>query len=189
MARRPLAYEDGEWRFASRNPAAAAGRRFAFPPPFGVRFVAPFPAGEVVTAPRHVDVRRVRPLIAARMFTLGAEPLAPLVAPALPLADAFVRGPVPRVGGRDRGPAAGGTRRGGAAAGALGRRRGRARRGGGGERRVAVCGSDIYGTTAACAAHAAALLAAGGAAGALAPAQAFDPGAFLDHVGADRATA
>ncbi len=190
VARRPLAYEDGEWRFATRNPLAAAGRRFAFPPPFGVRFVAPFPAGEVVTAPRHVDVRRVRPLIAARMFTLGAEPLAPLVAPALPLADALVRGPVPRVAGAIAGRLPEGP-------GEEARRRARwvvvavARAAaGGGERRVAVSGRDIYGTTAACAAHAAALLAAGGAAGgALAPAQAFDPGAFLDHIGAERATA
>jgi len=47
----------------------------------------------VVTAPRHVDTPRVRTLIAARTFTLGAEPLAPLVAPALPLA----RSPVARL--------------------------------------------------------------------------------------------
>jgi short subunit dehydrogenase-like uncharacterized protein len=187
MARRALAYEDGQWRFAPRG-TAAAGRRFEFPPPFGARFVAPFPAGEVITAPRHVDVRSVRPLVAARTLTLGAEPLAPFVAPVLPLAGALVRGPVPRVADAivarlPEGPSEDSRRRArwmvvAAAHAADGR-----------SRRVAVSGSDVYGTTAASAAHAAALLATTGAAGALAPAQAFDPDAFLDHLGAARAAA
>ena len=46
--------------------------------------------------------------------------------------------------------------------------------------RAAVQGEDVYATTAACAAHAGTLLAEGAGAGALAPAQAFAPEAFLD---------
>lgn len=179
IASRPLAYEAGTWRFAG---AALAGRRFAFPAPFGTRIVAPFPAGEVVTAPRHVDTPRVRTLIAARTFTLGAEPLAPLVAPALPLAGMLVRGPVARVadaaiGRLPEGP------------GIRARERARwivvaaAQARDGTRRRVAVRGADVYGTTAASAAHAAVLLADRRCAGALAPAQAFDPEAFLAHLG------
>jgi short subunit dehydrogenase-like uncharacterized protein len=183
MTARPLAYEDGAWRFAPL--VGPAGRRFDFPPPFGTRFVAPFPAGEVVTVPRHVDVRAVRTQIAARMFTLGAEPLAPFAAPLVPLAGALVRGPVPRVaeaiaGRLPEGPAERARRRARwivvADAHAIDGRRGR----------VAVSGSDVYGTTAASAAHAAELLAATGGAGALAPAQAFDPDSFLSALGVSR---
>lgn len=49
--------------------------------------------------------------------------------------------------------------------------------------RASVLGGDVYATTAACAAEAALRLAADGRAGALAPAQAFAPAAFLDAVG------
>jgi short subunit dehydrogenase-like uncharacterized protein len=179
MASAPLTFEAGAWRFAS---AAPLPRRFAFPPPFGSRIVAPFPAGEVVTAPRHIDTPRVRTLISARTFTLGAEPLAPLVAPALPLAWALVRGPVARaadaaIGRLPEGPRARTRQR------ALWVVVAAAEAAGGERRRVAVRGADVYGTTAASAAHAATLLAAGGRAGALAPAQAFDPEAFLAHLG------
>ena len=186
IARRPLAYDGGEWRFGSTRPAAP--RRFAFPPPFGARFVAPFPAGEIVTAPRHVDVRSVRVVIAGRTFTLGAEPLAPLVAPALPLAGALVRGPVPRIAGAviarlPEGPAEAARRRAHWIVVAV------AHAGDGRRQGVAVSGADVYGTTAASAAHAAELLATTDRAGALAPAQAFDPDAFLAHLGVVRATA
>jgi short subunit dehydrogenase-like uncharacterized protein len=180
MARRPLAYEEGGWRAAPLAPGR--GGRFDFPAPYGARAVAPFPAGEIVTAPRHVDVRSVRTLIAARTMTLGAEPLAQLAAPLIPLAGALVRGPLARAAG--------------AAAGALpegpaqdARERARwivvadAHAHDGRRRRVALRGSDVYGTTAASAAHAAELLAGGDRAGALAPAQAFDPEPFLAHLG------
>ena len=186
MARRPLAYEDGEWRFGAAIPAPP--RRFAFPPPFGTRFVAPFPAGEIVTVPRHVDVRSVRALIAARTFTLGAEPLAPLAAAALPLAGALVRGPVPGVaraviGRMPEGPSEAARHRARWIVVAV------AHAVDGSRRSVAVSGADVYGTTAASAAHAAELLATTELEGALAPAQAFDPDAFLAHLGVVRATA
>jgi len=203
MARRPLAYEDGEWRFAPIGPAVARRRRagdgrrrglahgagrFAFPPPFGTRIVAPFPAGEIVTVPRHVAVRSVRTVIAARTFTLGAEPLAPLVAAALPLAAMLARGPLPRVAGAVIGRLAEGPSE-------PARKRARwivvaaAHAHDGRHRRVALTGVDIYGTTAASAAHAAALLATTRLAGALAPAQAFEPVAFLDELGVARKSA
>ena len=46
-------------------------------------------------------------------------------------------------------------------------------------------GADVYGLTAVCAVHAGSLLAAEGydGAGALSPATAFDPAAFLDFLG------
>ena len=132
-------------------------------------------------------MRSVRALIAARTLTLGAAPLAPLVAPALPLAGALVRGPVPRlaeavIGRLPEGPSEAARRRARwvVVAGAHaedGRRR-----------RVALSGSDVYATTAASAAHAAALLAGTNRRGALAPAQAFEPQAFLAHLGVARET-
>jgi len=67
VRRRPLTYAGGRWRFGLAPPG-----RVAFPPPFGGRSVVPFPAGEVVTAPRHVAVERVRTRIAATPFVLGA---------------------------------------------------------------------------------------------------------------------
>jgi short subunit dehydrogenase-like uncharacterized protein len=186
MAHRPLAYDDGDWRFGA--PIPAPPRRFAFPPPFGARFVAPFPAGEIVTAPRHVDVRSVRALIAARMFTLGVEPLAPLAASALPLAGALVRGPLPGladavIGRLPEGPSEAARLRARWIVVAV------AHAVDGSRRQVAVSGSDVYATTAASAAHAAELLATTELRGALAPAQAFDPGAYLAHLGVVRATA
>ena len=135
LRRRPLDYADGAWRFGLARPG-----RFAFPPPFGDRLVVPFPSGEVVTAPRHVAVARVRTRIAASPFVLGAGRGRWAV-----VADAEAED---------------------------GRRR-----------RASVQGEDIYATTAACAAHAATLLAAGDGKGALAPAQAFAPAAFLDALG------
>jgi short subunit dehydrogenase-like uncharacterized protein len=162
---RDLAYEDGAWRFAGPGPFA---RRFAFPPPFGTRAVARFPAGEVVTAPRHVPVRNVRALVAAPP---GAAFLLP--------AAALVRGPLARaaIDRLPEGPGEAARKRARwvvvAAATAEDGHRGR----------VAVQGTDVYGTTARSVAHAAALLARGGRAGALAPAQAFEPEAFLAQLG------
>ena len=180
MARRPLAYEEGAWRAAPLAPRR--GRRFDFPAPYGPRVVAPFPAGEMVTAPRHVDVRSVRTLVAARTMTFGAEPLAQLAAPFVPLSGALVRGPVASAAGAVAGRLPEGP-------GPEARERARwivvadAHSHDGRRRRVAVRGSDVYGTTAASAAHAAELLAAGAGAGALAPAQAFEPEPFLAHLG------
>src|SRR5262245_11039731 len=71
QSERGLQRVDGELRFA---PWVARPRRFVFPPPFGVRAVAPFPAGEVVTAPRHLDVDTVRTFVATRGLMLGVEP-------------------------------------------------------------------------------------------------------------------
>ncbi len=138
VRRRPLTYAGGAWRFGLAPPA-----RVTFPPPFGERLALPFPAGEVVTAPRHLAVERVRTRIAAGPLVLGA--------------------------GRSRWAIV-------AEAEAVDGRAARA----------AVQGEDVYATTAACAAHAGTLLAEGAGAGALAPAQAFAPEAFLTAVGLAR---
>ena len=95
------------------------------------------------------------------MLTLGAEPLAPLVAPALPLAGALMRGPVARVADAvvsrlPEGPSEEARRRARWIVVAV------AHAGDGRRRRVAVRGTDVYGTTAASAAHAAGLLATAG---------------------------
>jgi short subunit dehydrogenase-like uncharacterized protein len=180
LARPRLVYEDGAHALAPARPSRP--RRFAFPEPFGTRAVAPFPAGEVVTAPRHVDVRTVRTAIAASTLTFGVAPLGPLVAPTVPLAGALLRGPIARAAAAVAGlfPEGPGER---GRSGASWIVVAAATATDGTARRVAVRGADVYGTTAASAAHAAALLAAGGRAGALAPAQAFAPEDFLSRLG------
>ena len=151
---RPLIYRDGDWRFGLARPG-----RFDFPPPFGRRLVVPFPAGEIVTAPRHVDTRAASATIAAPELVIGA---------AETLLGRVPVGPPEEARRRARWIVV-------AVASAQDGRR----------RQAAVRGADVYATTAACAAHAAALLAGGGIAGALAPAQAFAPAAFLAHVGSN----
>lgn len=60
-------YTDGAHRVA---PARSTPASFEFPPPVGVRsVVADYPAGEVVTIPRHVATRAVRVLMTTDTFT------------------------------------------------------------------------------------------------------------------------
>jgi short subunit dehydrogenase-like uncharacterized protein len=58
-------YVDGSWRPAGRAPLS---ERFDFPAPIGSQVVARYPAGEVVTVPRHVSTRAVRARISAGSF-------------------------------------------------------------------------------------------------------------------------
>lgn len=178
LSRRGWALEGGRWR---REPVAR--RRCRVRMPDGARRQAmSFPAGEVVTVPRHVDVRTVRGWIVAGGGTVTVahrlSPLLPAVAGLLePLLDRLARsGPA--------GPDEAERRRGrfdvvAAAAGDAGRRRS-----------VAVGGRDPYGVTASLIVRAArALLAAdrpdgagrpGDApAGVAAPSQLLDPEALL----------
>ena len=53
-------YVDGDWRPAGNGPLRG---RFAFPEPVGRQAVAKYPCGEIVTVPRHVDVRTITALI------------------------------------------------------------------------------------------------------------------------------
>ena len=74
---------DAVWRGGELH---TAGRsvdegRFAFPSPIGSQRVGRYPAGEVITVPRHVDVRSMRAVIELR--SLIGMPLGPLAAPAM----------------------------------------------------------------------------------------------------------
>jgi short subunit dehydrogenase-like uncharacterized protein len=169
-------YVDGDWRPAGRPPL---GARFAFPPPLGIQPVARYPAGEIVTAPRHVATRAVRTWIAARSFAPHPALAAAVPAAALalgPLLRSPLSEPIAELIDRlPEGPAEEARRastftvvadaRGAKGAGA----------------RAVVEGSDIYGLTAVIAVEFARRMAAEGfsASGALAPAQVVDAEEFL----------
>lgn len=172
-----VVYRDGDWQPAGTGPLRAS---FAFPAPVGRQPVAQYPSGEVITAPRHVDTRRVTSLITSAAFAPHPA-LARAVPASLPAVSLACRTPLRHLLGAviDRlpeGPSEGQRRRSRFTLVALARGEdGRVGRG-------AVSGSDVYGLTAATAVHGASLLAAPGydRAGALSPASAFDAVAFLD---------
>jgi short subunit dehydrogenase-like uncharacterized protein len=173
---------DVELRDGALVPAGrSVGRgRFEFPSPIGSRRVGRYMSGEQITVPRHVDVRTLRTVIDLRA-------LLPLPAPAEGLSAGLLN-----AGGR-----AMETR----LRGALGKLVNRLPEGpeeddrravrftivcearaGTTTRRGVVRGSDVYGITAVMLAHGAIRMAAEDYAprGALAPAQAFEPRAFLE---------
>ena len=172
-----LAYGEGVWRPAGTGPLRAS---FGFPEPIGRRPVIAYPAGEVVTVPRHVRTDKVTALIDVATIVPATGGRSPA-----PAGDARRRArdahPAARAGrARDR-PAARGADRGAAPRRPLRRGRGRRRRGRRdrprrrpGHRRLRADGGD--------AAHGAGLLAAENfdRSGVLAPATAFDPRPFLD---------
>jgi len=167
-------HRDGGLVPASRHVDAGS---FPFPSPIGERRVGRYPAGEVITVPRHVDVRSMRVVIDLRAL-LGA-PLGPLAAPAMTgsglLMGTPLRGAVAKLIERlPEGPSE--------------RARQAARytivclaRHGDGERRGILRGSDVYGITAVTIAEGATRMTDPGyeRSGALAPSQAFDPESFL----------
>lgn len=160
------------------------GRTFDFGPELGVRTVARYPAGEVITVPRHVDTPQITSLITADTFAPhpALEKAVPIFTPAIglllktPLRTAIAKGidrlpPGPPEAERravrytlvcEATPADGSPKR-----------------------RGVLTGADIYGITAVTTAHAAQLMSADGytAAGGLAPAEAYDARAFLDALG------
>ena len=171
-----VVWRDGSHRVASRHVGEG---RFDFPSPIGSRRVGRYPCGETITIPRHVETDSVRSVIDLRGLT--GLPLGPLSAPAMTLSGMAMVGPVRRAASRliGRMPEGPTEKARGAvrftvvceAETADGRRR-----------RGVVRGSDIYGLTAAIIAEGAARMATPGydRSGALAPAQAFEPKAFLD---------
>jgi short subunit dehydrogenase-like uncharacterized protein len=175
-----LEYSDGHWRAGTGEPVRSS---FQFPDPLGRVAMTHYPAGEVVTVPRHVDTRRVITLISSNIF--APHPAFASVAPKLVRAGAPVmRTPASlaldvAVGLLPEGPDEDARRGARFTIGVLAR----------GENasvgRGIVRGSDVYGLTAEIATHAAELMAAPGydRAGVLAPAQAFDARAFLDALG------
>jgi short subunit dehydrogenase-like uncharacterized protein len=175
-----VAYEDGEWRRAGPGPLRAA---FRFPEPVGRQPVARFPAGEVLTVPRHTRTRKVTTLITTTTI-LPVPALAPVVAALTPALGVILRTPVRALADAaiDRlpeGPSEEQRRRSRFTVAVL------AHGEGGATGRGVVSGGDVYGLTAASAVQAASLLADEGydRTGVLSPASAFEPTAFLDYLG------
>jgi short subunit dehydrogenase-like uncharacterized protein len=171
-----IEYTDGDWRPAGRQPMRET---FPFPDPIGVQPVVRYPGGEVITVPRHVDVRNLRYRWGSATFAphralRSAVPLTfPLVKAVLstPLRDLAERG-IDRL---PEGPPEDARR---AAKWTI---VAEARGADGSVGRAVVAGPDMYGITAVIAVRCAELLGAEGfdRAGVLAPAQAFDAEDFL----------
>ena len=172
-------YVDGEWRPGGRQPLRET---FPFPDPVGVKPVVRYPGGEVVTVPRHVDVRTIR-------YRWGSNTFAPhpsltgTVPFTLPLLKVVLSTPLRDIADRqiDRlpeGPPEDARR---AARWTI---VAEARGTDGSVGRAVVGGPDMYGVTAVIAVRAAELLGAEGfdRAGVLAPAQAYDPEDFLSFL-------
>lgn len=174
-------YVDGAWRPAGPAPLRET---FAFPAPIGSEVVLRFPAGEVVTVPRHVETRAVRARIAASSFA----PV-PQVAAAVPFVSERVIGPVLRtpvaaavhavVDRLREGPDEDERRSSSFTIVAS------AHGADGASRRAVVTGGDAYGITAVIAVEFARRMAADdfSGAGALAPAQVVDAEEFLGFLG------
>jgi short subunit dehydrogenase-like uncharacterized protein len=167
-----VVWEDGDWRPAPRS---VDGGRWSFPDPLGEKRMLRYPAGEQITVPRHVETRNVRTMLNGMVLPSS---LMPLAVASTPLLQAAMRTPLREAAGAvvRRMPAA--PRNPGASRFTVeceARADGRRRRG-------IVRGRDVYGLTAASLAQAATICAGPGFErnGALAPAQAFEPAAFLD---------
>jgi short subunit dehydrogenase-like uncharacterized protein len=168
-----VVWADGDWRPASRS---ADGGQWHFPDPIGEQRMLRYPAGEQITAPRHVETARVRTLLNGMVVPPRLMPLAVASSPLLGLA---MRTPLRRVAGAV-------IRRLPAAPSESARQACRftiscEARGKTGARRGTAHGGDVYGLTAHSVAHGALLCAdpAYDRSGALAPAQAFDPASFF----------
>jgi short subunit dehydrogenase-like uncharacterized protein len=175
-----VVYEDGDWRPA---PAGVFRAHFDFPAPLGRLAVSRYPSGEVITVPRHTSTARVVSLMTNRTVVpnaIGAE-LMPYLQPGLQLAlRTPLRGVLQQaVGALPEGPPE--DERRAVAWTVVADARGQD----GHTSRAVARGADVYGLTAVILAHAATLLSAPGydQAGALAPAAAFDPVAFLNFLG------
>jgi short subunit dehydrogenase-like uncharacterized protein len=174
-----VAYEDGGWRPV---PGGIFRAHFDFPAPIGRQPMSRFASGEVITVPRHTRTRRVASMVTARTAAphpaLG--PVLPYTMPALALAMQTPLRPLlaRAVGILPEGPPANARRAAEFTIVAV------ARGENGGSGRGIVRGTDVYGLTAASLVHGAELMTSPGydRAGALGPAAAFDPTAFLDYL-------
>ena len=148
-------------------------RSFAFPAPHGASPVARWPGGEVLTVPRHTGAGSVA-------VWLGMPKAASAVFRNPRLTALLQRVGRVVVGARSGGPSEGTRARARFVVVAEARTSGEA------AVRCVVEGHDLYGVTAAACGEAVHRLTAGGTgrpAGALAPAEAFDPAGFLDALG------
>ena len=173
-----VVYEDEQWKTA---PGGVSKASFDFPDPIGRQPMSRYPAGEVITVPHHTRTQKVTALLT--LATMAPKPLAPVLPYAMPGAALALRTPLRgllnrAVGLLPEGPKEDDRR---AAHFTIVARV----QASGGTRQGVVRGSDVYGTTAATLVHGAELLSAPGfdRAGALGPAAAFDPAAFLDYAG------
>jgi short subunit dehydrogenase-like uncharacterized protein len=167
-----LVWREGRWQPAPRG---ADGGRWRFPEPLGEQRTLRYPAGEQITFPKHIETANVRTLLSGM-----ALPPPPLASLALPMMGLAARTPLKRVADAvinrmPEGPSEANRRKTRFMV-ACEARAGSRTRGG------SVRGHDPYGLTAVTTSHGA-LLAADPSfdrAGALAPAQAFDPDSFLN---------
>jgi short subunit dehydrogenase-like uncharacterized protein len=175
-----VVYEDGDWRPA---PLGVFRGSFDFPEPIGRQAMSRYPSGEVITVPRHTRTRRVVSMMTAQ--TMAPHPaLAPFLPYTLPWLAMTLRTPLRGLLGRaidalPEGPSKAERR---AAkftivADAHGED--------GSSGRGIVRGADVYGLTAVILVHGAELTSSPGydRAGALGPAAAYDPEAFLNFLG------
>jgi short subunit dehydrogenase-like uncharacterized protein len=171
-----IEYVDGDWRPAGRQPLRET---FPFPDPIGVQPVVRYPGGEVVTVPRHVDVRNLRYRWDSKTFAPmpAMKAAVPLTFPLLkvllgtPLRDLAEK----QIDRLPEGPPEEARRA--AKWTIVAEARGES----GSVGRAVVSGPDMYGITAVIIVRCAELLGAADfdRAGALAPAQAFDAEDFL----------
>jgi short subunit dehydrogenase-like uncharacterized protein len=175
-----VVYEDERWRSAPRGVFKA---EFDFPEPIGRQPMARYPSGEVITVPHHTRTRKVTSLLT--LSTMAPRPLAPVLPYALPALTPVLRTPLRGLLNRavallPEGPKEPDRRA--ASFTIVARARGAA-----GTRQGIVRGSDVYGLTAVALVAGAELLGAPGydRAGAMGPAAAFDPAAFLDRLALD----
>ena len=175
-----VVYEDGDWRPA---PFGVFRANFEFPEPIGRQLMSRYPSGEVITVPHHTRTKRVVSMVTARMMAPHPA-LAPILPYTLPPLALTLRTPLRGVLGRaigalPEGPSEAERRAAQFTVVAV------ARGEDGSERRGVVRGSDVYGLTAVTLVHGAELVSAPGydRAGALGPAAAFDPEAFLNYLG------
>jgi short subunit dehydrogenase-like uncharacterized protein len=175
-----VVYEDGDWRPA---PFGVFRAGFDFPEPIGRQTMSRYPSGEIITVPRHTRTKRVVSMITAH--TMAPHPaLAPIVPYAQPPLALTLRTPLRgvlsrAVGVLPEGPSEADRR--GAEFTIVAVARGED----GSERTGVVRGSDVYGLTAVTLVHGAEMMSAPSydGAGALAPAAAYDPEAFLNYLG------
>lgn len=172
-----VVFAGGRWQAAPREVTRAS---VVLPAPIGRRSVARYPAGEPVMVPRHLHTRAVRSLITTRSVAPpGLEGAFALLAPGMTAAlgaDRLRAFLWEKIGELPEGPSE--ERRRAAAWTVACFARGED----GGEARGLVRGADVYGLTAVTTVHGALLLAGAGKRGALPPASAFDPLAFLEHL-------
>jgi short subunit dehydrogenase-like uncharacterized protein len=173
-----VVYEDEQWKAAPRGVFKAS---FDFPEPIGRQPMSRYPAGEVITVPHHTRTKKVTGLLT--ISTMAPRLLAPVLPYALPGAALTLRTPLRGLLNRavallPEGPKEDDRR---AARYTIVARA----QASGGTCQGVVRGSDVYGTTAVTLVHGAELLGAPGfdRAGAMGPAAAFDPAAFLNHAG------